>query len=54
MYLTKFLNIFINIVLAYEQVRKKYCANGAFPHLYDKIKPEINVVEVGKQYMDPL
>jgi len=39
---------------AYEQVRKKYYANGAFPHLYDKIKPEINVVEVGKQYMDPL
>jgi len=39
---------------AYEQVRKKYYANGAFPHLYDKVKPEINVVEVGKQYMDPL
>lgn len=38
----------------YEQVRIKYHANGAFPHLYDKIKPEINVVEVGKQYMDPL
>ncbi|XP_042875627.1 delta(24)-sterol reductase-like [Penaeus japonicus] len=39
---------------AYEQVRKKYNANGAFPHLHDKIKPEIDVVEVGKQYMDPL
>ena len=27
---------------------------GAFPHLYDKTKPEIDVVAVGKAYMDPL
>lgn len=27
----------------YEVVRKKYGANGAFPHLYDKVKPEIDV-----------
>ena len=46
--------IYISHVLGYEQVRIKYHAYGAFPHLYDKIKPEINVVEVGKQYMDPL
>nr|XP_053628727.1 delta(24)-sterol reductase-like isoform X2 [Cherax quadricarinatus]XP_053628728.1 delta(24)-sterol reductase-like isoform X2 [Cherax quadricarinatus]XP_053628729.1 delta(24)-sterol reductase-like isoform X2 [Cherax quadricarinatus] len=39
---------------AYEQVRHKYNAEHAFPHLYDKIKPEIDVVKVGKQYMDPL
>ena len=45
---------YISRILGYEQVRIKYHANGAFPHLYDKIKPEINVVEVGKQYMDPL
>jgi len=38
----------------YEQVRTKYFAEGAFPHLFDKVKPEIDVVEVGKQYMDPL
>eukprot|EP00095_Tigriopus_kingsejongensis_P003457 snap_masked-scaffold13_size735724-processed-gene-2.2 protein:Tk03457 transcript:snap_masked-scaffold13_size735724-processed-gene-2.2-mRNA-1 annotation:"hypothetical protein" len=31
---------------AYEQVRQKYGANGAFPHLYDKVKPEIDVFEV--------
>ena len=39
---------------AYEQVRKKYNAEGAFPHLYDKIRPEIDVFKVGKEYMDPL
>ena len=47
----KYLRLFIS---AYEQVRQKYHAEGAFPHLYDKIKPEIDVVEVGKAYMDPL
>ena len=35
-------------------VRKKYHAVKAFPHLYDKVKPEIDVVKVGKEYMDPL
>lgn len=39
---------------AYEQVRHKYSAEGAFPHLHDKIKPEIDVIEVGKEYIDPL
>ena len=31
-----------------------YFCTGAFPHLYDKTKPEIDVVAVGKAYMDPL
>jgi len=39
---------------SYEIVRRKYHAEGAFPHLYDKVKPEIDVFEVGRQYMDPL
>lgn len=39
---------------AYEKVREKYSAKGAFPHLYDKVKPEIDVVQVGKDFMDPL
>lgn len=37
----------------YEQVRKQYRAVGAFPHLYDKIKPEVDVFAVfeeEKQY----
>ncbi|KAJ8939646.1 hypothetical protein NQ314_011066 [Rhamnusium bicolor] len=34
----------------YEQVRKKYGAEGAFPHLYDKVTPEIDVFEIGRQY----
>ncbi|KAG6450980.1 hypothetical protein O3G_MSEX006859 [Manduca sexta] len=34
----------------YEVVRKKYGAEGAFPHLYDKVKPEINVFEIGEEY----
>merc|ERR1711936_920581 len=29
----------------YERVRKKYHAIGAFPHLYDKVKPEIDVIK---------
>ncbi|CAG0905348.1 unnamed protein product [Darwinula stevensoni] len=39
---------------SYERVRKKYHAEGAFPHLYDKVKPEIDVFQVGKQYVNPL
>jgi hypothetical protein len=27
---------------------------GAFPHVYDKTKPEIDSVAVGNAYMDPL
>ena len=38
----------------YEKVRARYHATTAFPHLYDKIKPEIDVVQVGKDFMDPL
>lgn len=34
----------------YEVVRTKYNAEGAFPHLYDKVKPEIDVFEIGRQY----
>jgi len=41
-------------LVAYEQVRSKYFANNAFPHLYDKVKPEIDVFQVGKEYIDPL
>ncbi|KAL7645256.1 UNVERIFIED_CONTAM: hypothetical protein RMT77_003642 [Armadillidium vulgare] len=38
---------------AYEKVRAKYKANGAFPHLFDKTKPEINVFQIGEEYADP-
>ncbi|XP_046464383.1 delta(24)-sterol reductase-like [Daphnia pulex] len=41
-------------LVAYEKARAKYHANDAFPHLYDKVKPEIDVFQVGKEYMDPL
>ncbi len=50
---TNFCLIFC-FLTAYEKVREKYHANGAFPHLYDKVKPEIDVFAVGKEYMDPL
>lgn len=33
----------------YERVRKKYGAEGAFPHLYDKVKPELDVFAIGEQ-----
>jgi len=39
---------------AYEKVRSKYHAEGAFPHVYEKTAPEIDIVAVGKAYMDPL
>ena len=35
----------------------KHCialSSGSFPHLYDKTKPEIDVVSVGKAYINPL
>lgn len=35
----------------YEQVRDKYGAAGAFPHLYDKVRPEVDVFAIGKQYV---
>lgn len=31
----------------YEKVREKYYANKSFPHLYDKVKPEIDVFAIG-------
>ncbi|KAL4719860.1 hypothetical protein ACJJTC_019762 [Scirpophaga incertulas] len=33
----------------YEKVRQKYHAEGAFPHLYDKVKPEIDVFAIGEE-----
>ena len=30
----------------YRKVRKTYLADGAFPDLYDKIKPEVDVFAV--------
>jgi len=38
----------------YETVREKYHAVGAFPHVYDKTKPEIDIVAVGQAYIEPL
>lgn len=34
----------------YEAVRQRYGAEGVFPHLYDKVKPEVDVFAIGKQY----
>lgn len=34
----------------YEKVRRKYEAEGAFPHLYEKVRPEIDVFEIGRKY----
>ena len=36
----------------YDTVRRKYKAENAFPILYDKIKPEIDVVSIGRQMAD--
>lgn len=33
----------------YKQVREKYKLNHAFPTLYKKIKPEINVAQIGEK-----
>ncbi|CAH2041949.1 unnamed protein product, partial [Iphiclides podalirius] len=33
----------------YEEVRRRYKAEGAFPHLYDKVKPEIDVFAIGDE-----
>ncbi|XP_053614278.1 delta(24)-sterol reductase-like [Plodia interpunctella] len=33
----------------YERVRRKYNAEGAFPHLYDKVKPELDVFSIGEE-----
>ncbi|XP_034245473.1 delta(24)-sterol reductase-like [Thrips palmi] len=34
----------------YEEVRAKYGAEGAFPHLFDKVRPEVDVIAIGKEY----
>ncbi|CAL2051676.1 unnamed protein product [Caenorhabditis brenneri] len=34
----------------YNQVRTKYHCDGAFPRLYDKVKPEIDVIAIGETY----
>ena len=36
----------------YDTVRRKYKAKDAFPILYDKIKPEVDVVSIGRQMAD--
>ena len=36
----------------YDQVRAKYNADGAFPELYEKIKPEVDVVKIGTRMAD--
>ncbi|XP_041984337.1 delta(24)-sterol reductase-like [Aricia agestis] len=33
----------------YERLRSKYHAEGAFPHLYDKVKPELDVFKIGEE-----
>lgn len=33
----------------YEVARRKYKAEGAFPHLYDKVKPELDVFAIGEE-----
>jgi len=38
----------------YKKVREKYKLNGAFPTLYKKIKPEINVAEIGQKAADKI
>lgn len=36
----------------YEKCRQRYHADGAFPHLYDKVKPEVDVFSIGKEYAE--
>lgn len=35
-------------LVLYKTCRKKYCAEEAFPHLYEKVKPEVDVFKIGK------
>ena len=37
---------------AYEKMRRDYNAEGAFPHLYDKIKPEVDVMQIGAEWAE--
>ncbi|KAF8363746.1 hypothetical protein PRIPAC_90669, partial [Pristionchus pacificus] len=34
----------------YKKVRKQYHCDGAFPTLYEKIRPEVDVIAIGEQY----
>jgi delta24-sterol reductase len=34
----------------YNDVRKRYNCDGAFPRLYEKVKPEIDVIQIGESY----
>ena len=36
----------------YEKCRLRYKAEGAFPHLYDKVRPEVDVFAIGKSYAE--
>nr|XP_039274088.1 delta(24)-sterol reductase-like isoform X1 [Styela clava] len=36
----------------YRSCRKKYGTENAFPNLYDKVKPEVDVFSIGKQYAE--
>jgi hypothetical protein len=38
----------------YNEVRKKYGCNQAFPTLYKKIKPEVNVIAIGERVAQEL
>jgi tripartite motif-containing protein 2/3 len=39
-------------VRRYDGVRERYKAEGAFPELFEKIKPEVDVVAIGNQMAD--
>ncbi|CAJ0585537.1 unnamed protein product, partial [Mesorhabditis spiculigera] len=34
----------------YEKVRERYHCNDAFPSLYEKVRPEIDVIEIGNEF----
>ncbi|CAJ0955959.1 unnamed protein product, partial [Mesorhabditis belari] len=34
----------------YEKVRKRYNCNEAFPRLYDKVKPEVDVIQISEEF----
>ena len=36
----------------YDRVRQAYFAEGAFPELYEKIRPEVDVFAIGEQMAD--
>jgi len=36
---------------SYNQVRKAYHSEGAFPHVFDKVKPECDVFQISKEFI---